>query len=41
MPFQVPECECPAYLHSKEHLDWQMHHRVDVFLNRLDKQQRR
>ena len=41
MPKQVHECECSACLQSKENPDWQIHHRMNVFLDRLDEQQRR
>ena len=41
MPKQVHECECSACLQSKENPDWQIHHRMKVFLDRLDEQQRR
>jgi hypothetical protein len=41
MPIQVYECQCDNCLQSKEHPDWQLHHRMKVFLNRLDEQQRR
>jgi hypothetical protein len=41
MPNQVHECECFACLQSKENPDWQIHHRMNVFLNRLNEQQRR
>ena len=41
MPKQVHACECSACLQSKENPDWQIHHRMNVFLDRLDEQQRR
>jgi hypothetical protein len=41
MPIQVHECECSACLQSKEGPDWSIHHRMNVFLSRLDEQQRR
>ena len=41
MAKQVHECECSACLQSKENPDWQIHHRMNVFLDRLDEQQRR
>lgn len=41
MSIQVHECECSACLESKEQPNWGIHHRMNVFLSRLDEQQRR
>ena len=41
MPVQGRECECSACLQPKEQPDWANHHRMNVFLSRLDEQQRR
>lgn len=41
MPIKIHECQCAACLQSKEHTDWKLHHQMNVFLNRLDEQQRR
>lgn len=41
MPTQIHECQCEACQQSKEHADWQLHHQMNVFLSRLDEQQRR
>ena len=41
MSTQVHECQCPACLQSKDHPEWQIHHQVNVFLSRLNEQQRR
>jgi len=37
----IHECQCEACLQSKEHPDWQLHHKMNVLLSRLDEQQRR
>ena len=37
----VRQCQCAACLQSKDHADWQLHHQMNVFLGRLDEQQRR
>lgn len=41
MPISVRECQCPDCLASKDHRDWQLHHQMNLFLSRLDEQQRR
>ena len=41
MPIGVHECGCEACRESRENPNWQMHHQMNVFLNRLDEQQRR
>jgi hypothetical protein len=41
MTNQVHECGCSACLESKEQAEWVIHHRMNVFLGRLDEQQRR
>ncbi len=41
MPTEVHECECEACQTSKDHSNWQVHHQMNVFLSRLDEQQRR
>ena len=37
----IHECQCAACLQSKEHLEWQLHHKMNALLSRLDEQQRR
>ena len=41
MNTEVHECQCPICLQSKEEGEWQMHHQMNVFLSRLNEQQRR
>jgi hypothetical protein len=41
MNTEVHECQCQACQQTKDHPDWQMHHQMNVFLNRLNEQQRR
>ena len=41
MSIQVHECGCSACRQSKEQPDWPIHHRMNLFLSRLDEQQRR
>lgn len=41
MPIEVHECECEACRQSQDHPNWQVHHQMNVFLSRLDEQQRR
>jgi len=41
MPIPVRVCQCPACLQSPDHPAWQLHHQMNVFLSRLDEQQRR
>ncbi|MPZ14892.1 MAG: hypothetical protein GEU73_10810 [Chloroflexi bacterium] len=38
---QVHECECPHCQQAGEHPDKARHHRMNLFLSRLDEQQRR
>ena len=40
MPTEVHACECEACQTSKDHSNWQVHHQMNVFLSRLDEQQR-
>lgn len=35
------ECQCPKCQESKEHEEWSLHHQMNVFLSRLNEQQRR
>lgn len=37
----IHECQCNVCQKSKDHADWQLHHQMNVFLSRLDEQQRR
>jgi len=37
----IHECQCAACLQSKEHFEWQLHHKMNALLSRLDEQQRR
>ncbi len=41
MPIEVHECECKGCRQTKDHPDWQVHHQMNIFLSRLDEQQRR
>lgn len=41
MPIEVHECECEACRQTRDHPNWQVHHQMNVFLSRLDEQQRR
>lgn len=41
MRTKVYECQCAVCLVSKEHAEWSIHHQMNVFLSRLDEQQRR
>jgi uncharacterized protein with PhoU and TrkA domain len=41
MRTKIYECQCAACLASKEHAEWSIHHQMNVFLSRLDEQQRR
>jgi hypothetical protein len=41
MSIQVHECECDACVQSKDQPNWALHHRMNIFLSRLDEQQRR
>ena len=37
----IYECQCPTCISSEEHPDKTIHHQMNVFLRRLDEQQRR
>jgi uncharacterized protein with PhoU and TrkA domain len=37
----VRECQCAECLASKAHPNWELHHQMNLFLSRLDEQQRR
>jgi len=41
MSNRVRQCQCPKCLQSHEHAEWQLHHQMNLFLSRLDEQQRR
>jgi hypothetical protein len=41
MSIQVDECGCSACRQTKEQPDWPIHHRMNLFVSRLDEQQRR
>jgi uncharacterized protein with PhoU and TrkA domain len=41
MPTTIHECQCVACLVDKEREEWLIHHQMNVFLSRLDEQQRR
>jgi len=41
MNTQVHECQCPNCQQSKSETDRQLHHQMNVFLSRLNEQQRR
>lgn len=41
MNLQVHECHCLNCQQSQDHPDWQLHHQMNVFLSRLNEQQRR
>jgi hypothetical protein len=41
MPTEVHECECETCKNSKDDPSWQIHHQMNVFMSRLDEQQRR
>ena len=41
MPNHVRQCQCPNCLQSQDHPDWPIHHQMNLFLSRLDEQQRR
>ncbi len=41
MPATIHECQCAACLEGEEHPDWQLHHQMNIFLSRLNEQQRR
>jgi uncharacterized protein with PhoU and TrkA domain len=37
----IHECQCEACLADKNREEWKIHHQMNVFLSRLDEQQRR
>jgi len=37
----IHECQCPVCQSAEPHADKEQHHRMNVFLSRLDEQQRR
>lgn len=37
----VRQCQCPKCLQSQVHPEWPLHHQMNLFLSRLDEQQRR
>lgn len=41
MPIQVHACQCGDCLQSADHPHRQLHHQMNVFLSRLNEQQRR
>jgi len=41
MSIEVHECECEACQKPKDNPTWPVHHQMNVFLSRLDEQQRR
>ena len=41
MPIHVHACQCPDCLRSTDHPTLQLHHQMNLFLSRLDEQQRR
>jgi hypothetical protein len=41
MPIQIHACQCPDCLGSTDHPTWQLHHQMNLFLSRLNEQQRR
>ena len=41
MPTQIHECQCAVCLEGKDSAEIQQHHQMNVFLSRLDEQQRR
>jgi uncharacterized protein with PhoU and TrkA domain len=41
MPIKIHECQCAACLQSKDQAELELHHQMNVFLSRLDEQQRR
>jgi hypothetical protein len=38
---EVHECQCPDCQQTQEYANWQLHHQMNVFLSRLNEQQRR
>jgi uncharacterized protein with PhoU and TrkA domain len=41
MPTIIHDCQCASCLADKENTEWLIHHQMNVFLSRLDEQQRR
>jgi hypothetical protein len=41
MPREIHLCQCPKCLESNRHPEWRLHHQINLFLSRLDEQQRR
>ena len=41
MPTQIHECQCAVCLKGKDSAESQQHHQINVFLSRLNEQQRR
>jgi hypothetical protein len=41
MNSQVHECQCPNCQQTQDHPEWELHRQMNVFLNRLNEQQRR
>lgn len=41
LPMKIYECQCADCLSSNENEQGQIHHQMNVFLSRLDEQQRR
>lgn len=41
MPNPVRQCHCVNGLQLPDHPDWQVRHQMNLFLSRLDEQQRR
>ncbi len=37
----IYECQCAVCREGKDRAEWQLHHQMNVFLSRLDEQQRR
>lgn len=37
----IHECQCPACREGDEHADFEHHRRINLFMSRLDEQQRR
>ena len=37
----IHECQCPTCQQAEEHADKKLHHQMNLFLSRLDEQQRR
>jgi len=37
----VRQCQCAQCRASQDHPNWQLHHQMNLFLSRLDEQQRR